>query len=193
MYSCTQKSKIGNKNPKIQQQDSVLEKPKTETSQTETSTKILVGVKIEGDFDGDGKTEFAIVTKTKEGEGNPIEDGTPDEYTISFSNKVLKPIIIGCCESKLINEGDLNDDGKDEFTVFQAPMNGCTYSMTTYSFENSNWKQIIETFSIPTGCETLTNEELQNRIFVENKVVYKYERDPNDEDLKLLKKKVEIK
>jgi hypothetical protein len=153
----------------------------------------LVGAKIEGDFDGDGKNEFATVTKTKQGEGNPIEDGTPDEYTISFSNPSLKAIAINCCEATLINESDLNNDGKDDFSVFQAPMNGCTYSMTTYSVENSDWKQIIETFLVPTGCDGFTTEELQNRIFIENKTVYKLETDPNDESLKLIPKKIELK
>ena len=143
LISCSQKNKSENSIIEKSKKDSVSVKLQDKTSQAEKTNKLLIGEKIQGDFDGDGKNEFAFVTKTKEGEGNPIEDGTPDEYTISFSNPVLKPIIIGCCEAQLINEGDLNQDGKDDFSIFQAPMNGCTYSMTTYSLQNSNWKQII--------------------------------------------------
>lgn len=193
LVSCSQKSKTEDINPEISKKDSVSVKTESKTSQEKKTTKLLVGAKIEGDFDGDGKTEFATVTKTKQGEGNPIEDGTPDEYTISFSTTSLKAIPINCCEATLINEGDLNNDGKDDFSVFQAPMNGCTYAMTTYSLQNSDWKQIIETFLVPTGCDGFTAEDLQNRIFIENKTVYKLETDPNDESLKLIRKKIELK
>ena len=193
LVSCSQKSKTEDINPEISKKDSVSVKTESKTSQEKKTTKLLVGAKIEGDFDGDGKTEFATVTKTKQGEGNPIEDGTPDEYTISFSTTSLKAIPINCCEATLINEGDLNNDGKDDFSVFQAPMNGCTYAMTTYSLQNSDWKQIIETFLVPTGCDGFTAEDLQNRIFIENKTVYKLETNPNDESLKLIRKKIELK
>lgn len=193
LVSCSQKSKTEDINLEISKKDSVSVKTESKTSQEKKTTKLLVGAKIEGDFDGDGKNEFATVTKTKQGEGNPIEDGTPDEYTISFSTTSLKAIPINCCEATLINEGDLNNDGKDDFSVFQAPMNGCTYTMTTYSLQNSDWKQIIETFLVPTGCDGFTAEDLQNRIFIENKTVYKLETDPNDESLKLIRKKIELK
>lgn len=193
LVSCSQKSKTEDINPEISKKDSVSVKTESKTSQEKKTTKLLVGAKIEGDFDGDGKNEFATVTKTKQGEGNPIEDGTPDEYTISFSTTSLKAIPINCCEATLINEGDLNNDGKDDFSVFQAPMNGCTYAMTTYSLQNSDWKQIIETFLVPTSCDGFTAEDLQNRIFIENKTVYKLETDPNDESLKLIRKKIELK
>lgn len=190
---CSQKSKTEDINPEISKKDSVSVKTESKTSQEKKTNKLLVGTKIEGDFDGDGKNEFATVTKTKQGEGNPIEYGTPDEYTISFSNSSLKAIPINCCEATLINEGDLNNDGKDDFSAFQAPMNGCTYTMTTYSLQNSEWKQIVETFSVPTGCDGFTAEDLQNSIFIKNKTVYKMERNPNDESLKLIRKKIELK
>ncbi|MCH5597485.1 FEKKY domain-containing protein [Niabella ginsengisoli] len=105
-----------------------------------------IGEEIQGDFDGDGKLEFAKAVKVKEGQGNPVEDGTPDEYEIQFSNHKLKPIKAGCCDIRLVNEGDLNNDGSNEFSIFQAPMNGCTYTMTTYSYSNKSWKQIVKPF-----------------------------------------------
>lgn len=92
-----------------------------------------IGIKIQGDFNGDKKKDFATAIKTKIGQGNPVEEGTADEFEIQFSGNNLKSINAGCCDIILINEGDLNNDGADELSVFQAPMNGCTYSMTTYS------------------------------------------------------------
>ncbi|MFB9076967.1 hypothetical protein ACFFLS_22855 [Flavobacterium procerum] len=192
LVSCSKKSKTED-NPEILKKDSAIIETQISLTQPKQTSNLLVGERIEGDFDGNGKNEFAFVTKTKEGTGNPIEDGTPDEYTISFSDASLKSIIIGCCEVQLINEGDLNQDGKDEFSVFQAPMNGCTYSLTTYSLQNSDWKQVIEPFLIPTGCDGFSFEDLQNRIFIENNIVYKLETDINDESLKLVKKKINLK
>ena len=157
------------------------------------STEKKIGTKIEGDFLGNGKKILATVIKTKEAKGNPIEDATPAAYEIRFSDKKLKPIKAGCCETILINEGDLNNDGKDDISIYQAPMNGCTYSMTTYSFANGNWKKTVDTFLIPTGCETITNENLQKMIFRENKHIYYLEKDMSAENGKLMKKKVNFK
>ena len=157
------------------------------------STEKKIGTKIEGDFLGNGKKILATVIKTKEAKGNPIEDGTPAEYEIRFSDKKLKPIKAGCCETILINEGDLNNDGKDDISIYQAPMNGCTYAMTTYSFTNENWKKTVDTFLIPTGCETITNENLQKMIFRESNQIYYLQKDLSDENGKLIKKKVNFK
>lgn len=157
---------------------------------TKTKDTPKVGEKIKGDFNGDQKMDFAIVKKTKEQQGNPIENGTPAEYEIQFSDPTLKSMKVGCCDIRLINEGDLNNDGSDEISVFQAPMNGCTYSMTTYSFSNGKWKKLIDPFLIPTGCETLTDNDLQQRIFKENKTIYYLETDMTNENGTLVKKKV---
>lgn len=178
LFSCGQSS---------QHQKNVVNKQ--EKTETKTSSLLTIGEKIQGDFNGDGQTEFATATKIKGGQGNPVEDGTPAEYEIQFSGDNLKSINAGCCDIRLINEGDLNNDGADEISIFQAPMNGCTYSMTTYSFINGNWKQIIETFLIPTGCDNISNENLQKRIFKENNAIYFYDTDLNDENGKLVKKK----
>lgn len=156
--------------------------------QVSTSNKIIE--KIEGNFLIKGKKSTATVVKTKEAKGNPIEDGMPAEYEIRFSDKKLKPIKAGCCEITLINEGDLNQDGTDEISIFQAPMNACTYSMTTYSYINGNWKKIVDTFLIPTGCDIISKDDLQKMIFRENNNIYYLQKDMSDENGKLIKKKV---
>ncbi|MBN9336985.1 MAG: hypothetical protein J0I88_03945 [Chryseobacterium sp.] len=162
------------------------DKPK-EKSVIEPSAPSNFGEKIEGDFNGDGQTDFATVVKIKEGEGNPVEDGTSDEYEVRFSDKGIIPIKAGCCNIRLVNEGDLDNDGADEISLFQAPMNGCTYTMTTYSLKNATWEQIVEPFLIPTGCGDISDSDLQKRVFKENNQIYYYRTDPNDENGKLIK------
>lgn len=149
---------------------------------------LAVGEKIQGSFIGDGSRSFATAVKVVQGQGNPVEGGTPDQYEIQFSDSRLKPVMDGCCNIRLINEGDLNDDHTDEISVFQAPMNGCTYSMTTYSYKNGGWKKLVETFLIPTGCESVTDQDLQKRVFRKDGIIYYYDSDPNQNG-KLIKKK----
>jgi len=103
------------------------------------------------------------------------ENNESAEYIIHFLTNQFESIKIGCCDARLINEGDLNGDGSEEISVFQAPWNGCTYMLSTFSYQNGKWHQIIEPLLIPTGCEYYTDEEIQNRIFIENKTVYIYE------------------
>ena len=151
-----------------------------------------IGEKIQGQFFVKGKADIATVTRTKKGKGNPIEDGTADEYEIRFSSDKLKPIKAGCCNLRLINEGDLNNDGTDEISLFQAPMNGCTYSMTTYTFTKGIWKKIVATFLIPTFCDNIIDSDLQKRIFKEHNNIYYYVTELKDESVKLIKKKVRV-
>lgn len=160
------------------------------TLETSTINILKIGEKIQGDFNGDGKMEFATLKKVKERKGNPIENGTPEVYEIQFSDPKIKPILANCCDIRLINEGDLNNNQTDEISIYQAPMNGCTYSMTTYSIINGKWKKIVDTFLIPTGCEPLSDNDLQQRIFKENSSIYYFETDMTTENAKLVKKKV---
>lgn len=148
-----------------------------------------VGTTVQGDFNGDGKKEFAFPVQTIVGQGNPMEDGTSDEYEIQFTELQLKTIVTGCCTMQFINEGDLNEDGGDELSVYQAPMNGNTFSMTTYTYSKGSWKELIKTFLIPTGGDYLDNQQIQDIIWKENGVVYYNEVDPNDENFRLIQKK----
>jgi hypothetical protein len=149
-----------------------------------------VGQAVYGDFNGDGVKEYAFAVQTHKGIGNAIDDGTPGAYSIFFSTESIPEIDAGCCEITLINEGDLNGNGSDEISLYQAPMNGNTFSMTTYSHIDSMWVKLVTTFLIPTGGNDLTSEELQNRVFIEDGVLYYYKTDVNDVDFRLIKTKV---
>jgi hypothetical protein len=177
------------------QQDTILSDSiinNLEKEAENTAQKVTVGTKIEGDFTGSNQPEHAEALKTKVAIGNPAEDGSPAEYTVVFGNKNLNPISAGCCEIQLVNEGDLNGDGADELSFFQAPANGCTFTMTTYTHKGGKWTKLFEPFGIPTACEEITQDDIQKRVFKEGGKVYIYETDVNDENFKLVKKEVEI-
>lgn len=148
---------------------------------------------IIGDFNGDGHTESAFVVRTKEGHGNPVEDGVPDEYAIQFSDTQLHPININCCEARLFNPGDLNKDGVDEILVFQAPMNGNTFWLNTWTFKSHQWKELIKPIIVPTGGDYVSDEDVKKRVFLENDTLYFLAVDPNDENFKLVKKKAVLR
>lgn len=139
-----------------------------------------------------GKEVTAIATLVRQTDGNPAEDGTAAAYSITFNDPNIPAIPAGCCELILVNEGDLDGDGIEELSLCQAPMNGCTFTMTTYSFKNGKWKQLIAPFLIPTGCEGTTRADMDKRIIKVGNKVYTLQADPNDEEGKLVKKEVKL-
>jgi hypothetical protein len=143
---------------------------------------LTVGQRITGDFNGDGKTDtaFAKLNKT-------------NNWTISFSDKSIASIHIGCCDTYLINEGDLNHDKTTELSVFQAPENGCTYLWSTYTFRAGKWTKFIKTFLVPTYCDSFNASDLEKEIFIEKGKVYYLYTDPNDVQNRKIKKQVAIK
>ncbi|OMP76128.1 MULTISPECIES: hypothetical protein [unclassified Chitinophaga] len=146
--------------------------------------------KISGDFNGDGKTEDVWAIITKAGHGNPVENGVADELGLQFSDPALPPVKIGCCEVRLFNEGDLDHDGAEELTVYQAPENGNVYQMYTYTFKNNAWVLLYDPFLIPTGGDYLSDKELQDRVVMENDTIFYYDVDLNSEKQELVKKQV---
>lgn len=143
--------------------------------------KKLVGDKIYGDFNGDGSFEYAYRVMTEKGDRNPVEDGTPDKYEIQFSDKKIESIRnLGWCF--LINEGDLNNDGSDEITVYSTPENGCIGYATTYTIKNKKSYSLINLFSVYSGdCDNEMSIELQDLVELNNGVVYYYEYNPDVE------------
>jgi hypothetical protein len=149
---------------------------------------------VVGDFNGDGHTDTAFVIRTKEGYGNPVEDGVPDEYAIQFSDTtLLHTINIDCCEARLFNAGDLNKDGADEILVFQAPMNGNTYWLNVWTHKSHQWKALMEPFLVPTGGDYIADEDVRKKVFLENDTLYFLDVDLSDDDYKLVKKKAVLR
>lgn len=156
---------------------------------TSFSQNPTVGNSIQGDFDGDGKKEFAFSVQTKEAVGNPMEDGVAAEFAMNFSDAKFPSLNVGCCEITLVNEGDLNNDGKDDLSIYQAPHNGTVYSITTYSFKDGKWNIIVPNHLIPSGGD-FDSKEIQGLVFLEKGVLYYLDTDVNDENFRQFKVKV---
>lgn len=140
---------------------------------------------ISGDFNGDGVIDSAWSECVKPAAG----PDDPDIYSIKF-NATAIPAIEGLeGHTRLINEGDLNGDGKPEISLFQAPIHGTVYYMTTWSLHPGGWKQIAKPWLIPTAGEYLSDASLQRRIELENDTVYYWESD-FDDDAMVVKRKV---
>ena len=132
-----------------------------------------IGEKIIGNWCGtlNEKLEIKLI---KKGTNNPVEGtGIADEYCV-YSIGLIPQLKIGCCEAILINQGDLDGDGLDDLGVFQAPINGCTYSYTVYSLKLNSWHILINTFLVPTACSPLTEMEIWNKVIKEKDGIYIY-------------------
>lgn len=173
----------------VQQTDTLQLKPAHTISETKSAN---LNSETEIEINLLGNSTKASLKQIKEQVGNPLEDGTPAEYIIVFNESAIPSLNIGCCAAKLINEGDLDNDGNEELSVYQEPMNGCTYTLTAYTFKNSEWKQLISPFLIPTACEEIRLDEIKKRIFQENNKIYIYKTDMNDENFKLIKTEVKL-
>ena len=142
---------------------------------------------LEGYFNGDGKKELAWVKLVKESSGNPADGGIPAEYAILFSDTALPAIKIDCCDAYLVREGDLNNDGKDDLSTFQAPLNGCTYYMRTWTLKDDKWENVLEPFMLPTGGMDFSRADLENTIFLKEGKLYFTDIDVNDDFKKVIK------
>ena len=149
--------------------------------------QFAIGQKVVDDFNGDGKTDTALL-KMKVNQKTRAHS-----WTLSFNDKRIPEMQLGCCAPILINEGDLNGDKSAELSIFQAPENGCVYIWTTYSLKNSRWIKLIQPFLITTDCEDFKPTDLQNRVFKEKGKVCYWDIDPNDEENKPIKKQVVIR
>ncbi|MEL6092806.1 hypothetical protein [Plesiomonas shigelloides] len=153
-----------------------------------------IGTKIDGYFIDKNKLVKAEVVITKASNDNPNDEYTPAECRVQLPDTSFNQIgNIVSCDTILINEGDLNDDGIDELSVYSAPLHGCTYNMSTFSFKDGVFQEIIPMFLVQTACEPLSSLELKKLVFKENNLVFYMTTDPNDDIDKLIKNKVSIK
>ena len=74
-----------------------------------------------------------------------------NEYSLKSMNLNVEKINLGLGlrDPSIVNEGDLNNDGSDEISVFSPPGNGSLYSVKIYSLNNSKWSLIYGSILVP--------------------------------------------
>lgn len=118
------------------------------------------------------------------------EDGE-NLYTLGFTSPGLAKMPEFHNQIYITNEGDLNGDGKDDITVFNEALHGCTMmSNTYYNNARNEWKEFGEGILIPSSCDWLSDSAMNARVFVEDSVVYRWEEDPKDDNF--TQKKVKL-
>ncbi|QHS61093.1 hypothetical protein [Chitinophaga agri] len=170
----------------------------TMDSPPEYLQEIPDSVCISGYFDGDttlDKGYGVLYNKTGQdgfSEGS-ISSDMVYQYIVRFAGGSIAPMpVITARHIRLVNEGDLNGDGKDEISVFEQSMKACSYTVSTWSYTGGRWTRITDYWSIPTACEYISDEELQKRIVLEDDMLYFYETDVNDGNFPLVKKELRL-
>ncbi|SHL58323.1 hypothetical protein SAMN05444266_10461 [Chitinophaga jiangningensis] len=147
---------------------------------------------IAGRFSGASIHDTAFITMITPDSLEVQEDAeAQDKYIVSFSSGIpsLRVFYGGITVQ---NEGDLNGDGRDEISIFNEPLHGCTFHCTTWSFNGTEWKQLFSPILIPTGCDPLTDSAMQARVFKEDGKVYRWEEDLSDESFTQEKKEMKF-
>jgi len=164
----------------------------------ENAQNIPDTVHIVGHFDTDTSLDmgYGVFFKAKGHKGATAGDGVQDietQYIVRFEGGKIAPMpVITGRHIRLVNEGDLNEDGKDEISVFAQSMNKCAYDVSTWSYGRGRWNRITAYLQVPTACDYLSDEELQNRIVLEDGMLFYYETDITDKDFPLVKKELTL-
>ena len=158
-------------------------KDKRDKKENQKEAPEKTDIQLEGDFDGDGKSEVIYLTVIP-GEGNPAENGRPARYYLNCDVFDDEPLLLGCCEAILLNEGDLNGSGKDFISVIKAPNHGSLYSHKIYHYvPKQGWDGVCESEMRPYANGIPNETELQNLVYLEADRAYIRVHDMNDEDM----------
>lgn len=129
---------------------------------SESESEDLVVETIFGDFNGDGNIECAFIS--------------PKNGYINFSPEILGNVTalgkLDSKKSKLINEGDLNNDGADDFSVYTNLDSLGT--INTFIYDRGFPWRVSLSINMKKS-EKVSEADLKKRVFRENNEIYYYE------------------
>lgn len=144
--------------------------------------------RVIGHFKKSDLLDTIYLTQTKTS-GEDADDGP--EYGFVMAGDTITDI--GCCGGSLINEGDLNGDGVDEFTFFREPLHGCMWMVETYTYRNGKYDKLFQPFGFETACEPVNTQQKQAMVEKKNGTIYFAEQDLNDDNFKVTMKAAKLK
>jgi hypothetical protein len=113
----------------------------------------------EGDFNGDGKLEYAIRVRVN---GGLTDDGPRGYDYIEFSDVSIPVIKTDVNIDLVMNETDLNGDGRDEVGFLMSGANGFWMSYSVMTLQDKEWIEFIPEFSV--HIEDLMDENSESRL-----------------------------
>ncbi|SHN45760.1 hypothetical protein [Chitinophaga sp. CF418] len=148
---------------------------------------------ITGNFDGDNIPDsgyFVVVDKHiqqfdpkdyEHGEDNHMDSVTYD-YKFCFRGEKLGTLSdLGGAAVTLINEGDINHDGKDEISVIHQYLLTGMGVLNSYTYQNGKWEEIA-TFEFGGYYAALDRIEAEGKIILKDSTPYFYENDDSPGD-----------
>jgi hypothetical protein len=127
-----------------------------------------VGFEIHGDFNGDKIEDAAKSGTIRQFHFDRIKE---TDWMIHFSDSTIPELMIGCCLTYLITEGDLDNDRKDEISIYQRSnaSENCAYYITTFTLKKNKWEILVNPFPVAEGCDGFTQQYLLDKVFTEAK------------------------
>jgi hypothetical protein len=128
---------------------------------------------IKGDFNGDKKTdEISIYTTKAESKQPPQNGGTNETCEAKTTLKNIKNLsVLNDC-GKLYNEGDLDGNGTEEFSIVTWSPNGTQASMNTYKIKDGKIVLICSPKLEPGIGTDLTDKMIKDRVYKKSGVIY---------------------
>jgi hypothetical protein len=133
---------------------------------------------IKGDFDGNKTKDIITIYESKPGTELPPQlGGKAAECKVKTSLKNIKNIsLLNLC-GVLINEGDLDGNGSDEFSIVTWSPNGTQVSMSTYKIQKGKLILICSPQFEPGIGTDITNKMLNERVYKKNNRIYYIDSD----------------
>lgn len=128
---------------------------------------------INGDFDGNKTKDKITIYESKPGTELPAQLGGESakcDVKTTLINIQNIDLLKTC--GKLINEGDLDGNGSEEFSLISWSPNGTQVSMDTYKIEKGKLVLICSPIFEPGIGTEVTNKMLNDRVYKKNGRIY---------------------
>jgi hypothetical protein len=166
----------------------------------ESSIEVGDSMLIAGNFDGDDIPDsgyLVVVDKHiqqfdpndyEHGEDNHLDSVTYD-YKFYFRNERIATLSdLGGAAVTLINEGDINQDGRDEISVIHQYLQTGMGILNCYTCQNGKWEEIA-TFEFGGYYAALDRIEAEGKIVLKDSTPYFYENDDSLGDTLVIMRK----
>lgn len=128
---------------------------------------------IKGNFDGNKTKDKITIYESKPGTELPAQlGGESPECNVKTTLINIKNISLLKECGQLINEGDLDGNGSDEFSLVSWSPNGTQVNMNTYKIEKGELVLICSPLFEPGIGTDVTNKMLNDRVYKKNGRIY---------------------